>query len=143
MATLDRIRPPTTTPLATAWTPRRAIAAAVFLTVAIALVQVAQSSSFAGTGHEMQRLQTQKANLSAEVRLLEAEVAALSSLDRIERTARESLGMVPALRQEYIAVSVEAPREVLLPRPLPVMPEPQPTKSESWWRTWLSVLPLP
>ena len=49
--------------------------------------------------------------MTAEMHQLEAEVAALASLDRTERAARERLGMVPARNIQYISVSVEAPAD--------------------------------
>src|SRR5262245_39497145 len=125
MATLDRLAvPPSTPAAASAWKPRRAIAAAFVAATAIALLQVLQSRSFPNTGQKMQRLEADRADLTAQVRTLEAEVAALSSLDRTERAARERLGMVPARRSDFVSVTVEAPSGPLLPRPiLNSMPE--------------------
>jgi cell division protein FtsL len=114
------------------------------LAVAIALLQVIQTSSFAHTGQTLQQLETQKASLSAQTKNLEAEVAALSSLDRIDRTARDSLGMVPARNIEYLNVALEAPQGALLPRPLLTASTAEAVqKSQPWWRTLLSALPLP
>jgi cell division protein FtsL len=129
-------------PAAPAWKPRRAIAAAFVAATAIALLQVLQSSNFTNAGQKLQRLEAQRTDLSAQARQLEAEVAALSSLDRTERAARERLGMVPARRTDYVAVQVEAPSGPLLPRPIlnPVQREPQ---HESWWRSLIRELPTP
>ena len=142
MTTLDRLAPPTTaTPAASTWSPRRAIAVAVTLAIAIALLQVAQTSGFAHTGQTMQRLERQKTDLSAEIHTLEAEVAALSSLERTDRAARERLGMIPARRIDYLSVNVEAPSGVLLPRPI-ISPPAEETPSEPWWEPLVRILPF-
>jgi len=144
MATLDRLAPPPSVLRreGLAWRPRRAIAAALALATAIALLQVVQSSGQANVGQRLQRLEQDRAALTAQNHELEAEVAALSSLDRVERAARERLGMVPAGRVEHLSVAVEAPAGPLLPRPLvqaaPAAPAPEP-----WWRSLLKALPLP
>lgn len=144
MATLDRLAPPTTLPAEIpAWTPRRAIAVALALVAAIALLQVLQSSSVASTGENMQRLEQEKAQKTAGIHQLEKDVAALSSLDRIDRNARDRLGMVPARNIQYVSVNTEAPTVPLLPRPIidsTPIPEPQ---SEPWWESLIKALPLP
>jgi cell division protein FtsL len=142
MATLDRLAPPAPAPAAPAWTPRRAIAAAFIAATAIALLQVLQSSSFANTGAKMQKLEAQRADLTAQIKQMESEVAALSSLDRVERGARDRLGMVPARRFDFVSVDVESPSGPLLPRPLiHAVPDDQP-QPEPWWQSLLKSLPF-
>ena len=143
MATLDRFAPPPTALGRSTWSPRRAIIVTLTLAVIIALLQVLQSSSFAHTGHQLQRLEAQKTQMNAEMHQLEAEVAALASLDRTERAARERLGMVPARNIQYISVSVEAPADPLLPRPLLNNAQQTQTPSEPWYRSLYRALPLP
>jgi len=143
VATLDRLAPPLSTPAASAWKPRRAIAVAFVAATAIALLQVLQSSSFANTGHKMQRLEAERAERAAQVRQLEAEVAALSSLDRTERAARERLGMVPARRTDFVSVTVESPSGPLLPRPILNPVDETPVKTDHWWQSLFKALPLP
>jgi cell division protein FtsL len=121
--------------------PRRAIAAAMIVVVAIALLQVAQSSGFAHTGQTMQRLEQEKVDLTAQVHALEAEVAALSSLERTERAARERLGMVPARTTDYLNVNLPAPTGVLLPRPLAATPTPD-ERPDNWWQAVVRALPF-
>jgi len=144
MATLDRLAPAPSAVLRRegAWTPRRAIAAAVTVAVAIALLQVFQSGTFANTGADIRRLETERTDTLARIHDLEAEVSALSSLDRTERAARERLGMVPATNVTYIGVNVPAPEGFLLPRPLTVEPTPAPD-SRSWLERLLAAVPLP
>ena len=143
MATLDRLAPPPATPVASTWMPRRALATALFVVVAIALLQVAQSSGFAHTGQAMQRLEQQKVDLKAEVHQLEAEVAALSSLERVERAAMERLGLVPSATTDYLNVDVPAPEGVLLPRPIiSATPAGQPAEATPWWQALVQALPF-
>lgn len=142
MTTLDRLAPPTTaTPAASAWSPRRAIAVALSLAIAIALLQVAQTSGFAHTGQTMQRLERQKTDLQAEIHSLEAEVSALSSLERTDRAARERLGMVTAKRIDYLNVNVEPPSGVLLPRPI-IAPDNEQAPADPWWAPLVRILPF-
>jgi cell division protein FtsL len=144
MATLDRLSPPTTaTPTASTWPPRRAIAVVLACAAAIALLQVLQSSSFTHTGRELQRLERERTVLAAQVHQLEADVAALSSLERTERAARERLGMVPATRIEHITVAEALPSGPLLPRPLLSPGEAQrDEREERWWQSFLKALPF-
>jgi cell division protein FtsL len=143
MATLDRLGPaPAEAQPAPTWRPRRALAVALLVAATIALLQVVQSSSFAHTGQQMQRLQSERTALKAEVYDLEAEVASLSSLDRTERVAREKLGMIRAHNVSYLSVGVDAPAGPLLPRPL-VVPEEDQGYNEPWWESLYKALPLP
>ena len=146
MATLDRLSPPVSAPIAPAWTPRRAIAVALTLVAAIALIQVLQSSSIAHSAQGMRLLELRKSILQAEIHQLEADIAVLSSLDRIERSARDRLGMTPAENVTYLSVSVPASAGLLLPRPLsPVALDSETTgsDSESWWQALVRALPKP
>jgi cell division protein FtsL len=143
MATLDRlVAPPSVAPARPAWTPRRAIVVAVTLVTTIALLQVLQSSSVANTGQQMQRLEAERDRLTSESHQLEAEVAALSSLDRTERAARDRLGMVRASKIEYVSVSAEAPSGPLLPRPV-ANQRPEEPASQAWWQSLFKALPFP
>ncbi len=144
MATLDRLAPPPSAPLAPAWKPRRAIAVALIAAAAIALLQVFQSGSSVHTGLSLQRLERQQADLTASVHELEAQVAALSSLDRVERAARERLGFVPAKSILYLEVATEAPGGLLGPPPSIAAPAAAASESEAvpWWRDLLRATPF-
>ena len=148
MATLDRLGPPAAaSPLeGGAWKPRRAIAVALTVAAAIALLQVILSSTFTHTGQQLRDLENRRAELQAQIYQTEADVAALASLERMERIARERLGMVPAKVNHHVAVSVEAPTGALLPRPI-VQPRPDtqtPNNEEQpWWQALVQALPLP
>ena len=51
--------------------------------------------------------------------------------------------MVPARNIQYVSVSVEAPSDPLLPRPLLNNAKQVQTPSEPWWRSLYKALPLP
>jgi cell division protein FtsB len=145
MATLDRLAPPPSAsvlrPGGQTWTPRRAIAASLVVAVAIALLQVFQSGTFANTGANIQKLETERIDSLARIHDLEADVSALSSLDRTERAARDRLGMVPAFNITYISVDETAPEGPLLPRPVTDVPTPVPDQ-RAWWERLLQAIPL-
>jgi cell division protein FtsL len=150
MATLDRLGPPAAaSPVEgrAAWKPRRAIAVALTVAAAIALLQVVLSSTFTHTGQQLRDLENQRDQLQAQIYQTEADVAALSSLDRTERIARDRLGMVPAHVSQYISVDVEAPRGALLPQPIVQLPSQDGSQDTSenqpWWKTLIKALPLP
>jgi len=83
----------------------------------------------------MQHLETQRDDLSAQVRQLEADVATLSSLDRTERAARDRLGMIPARKTDFVVVNVQAPSDPLLPRPILNSVDHAPIKTDHWWQS--------
>ena len=149
MATLDRLGPPAAASPSfearAAWKPRRAIAVALTVAAAIALLQVILSSTFTHTGQQLRNLEQQRAELQAQIFQTEADIAALASLERTERVARERLGMVPARVNQYVAVSVEGPSGALLPRPLVQIAPPETVSGEgqAWWRALIQALPLP
>ncbi len=139
MATLDRLVPPVALPLeGPTWRPRRAIAVAIIAAAAIALLLVSQSSNVANTGETLRRLEREQTERQARVHSLEAEVAALASLDRVERQARERLGMIAARNIVYLEVAVEAPAGALLPRP--VSEDAAPRASSERGTSWLDRL---
>jgi cell division protein FtsL len=108
----------------------------------VGLWQVIQISDATTTGFNISRLERERLDWQASVRELEAEVAALTSLERVEREARERLGMVPAPQELHLEVNVPAPRQQLIPRrfldeeALPAEP------AGSWWEPLLRLLPF-
>ena len=108
---------------------------------AVGLLQVLQTTRTAGFGYELRAFERERATLSAEVRLLEADIAQISRLDYVRDQATERLGMVPAERTLRIAVGVPAPRVVPLPERY-VGAEPAPAPIErSWWERLVGGLP--
>src|SRR3972149_5467447 len=64
-------------------------------------------------------------------------------LGRGGRAAKERLGMVPARKVEYLSVTVEAPSDPLLPRPI-IRPAAAPGPGdEPWWGSPHKALPFP
>ena len=125
---------------------RAVVPLALALVVAGALLQVNQFSRAASTGYQINGLSQQRAAKQAENHAIEAEVARLSSLARIDIEARVRLGMVPAERRLSISVNQAAPaRETLptrfLPQSKPVAPAAAPTH-EPFWKRLLRLLPF-
>ena len=112
------------------------LTAAGVIVVALALWQVAQSSDAATTSFTIQRLERERLQLQARVHALEAEVAYLSSLARIETEARGRLGLVKPERREIITIDVPPP-EAQHPIPTRFLPDPEPSMdvpSAPWWK---------
>lgn len=100
---------------------------ATAMVAAAALMPVVQSTLATTTGYETQRLERQRNDLQAAIYQQQTEIAALGSLERIDREARERLKMVPATGG--IAVSVSrppAPTSEIPARYLPVNDDAQP-----------------
>jgi len=123
--------------------PGVVIAAALAAVALAAMIQVVQSSDATTRGYQVQQLERRRLELEARVHEKEAEVAFLSSLDRVEREARTRLGMVPAEQRLYMQMSEPVPREQLLPtRFLPPAEAAPAGGGRPWWRRLLDRLPL-
>ena len=104
-------------------------------------LQVLQSSRTATAGYELRTLERQRAELSAEVRLLEAEIARMANLEAIHAAAIERLGMVPPERSLRIAVAVPAPVVVPMPERYVKQAAPLPAEHVPWWERLLRSVP--
>jgi cell division protein FtsL len=102
---------------------------AVALLVAAAALQVNQFSAVTGTGYEIEELQRERAAKQALNHDLEAEVARLSSLARVEIEARLELGMVPPNEVRHISIVGAVPDHQTLPTRY--LPEGEPAAEES------------
>lgn len=147
MAALQRPALPLPRPLARPRSAKLWIAAAGALVVAVALIQVNQFSRVTSTGYEIDALSRQRADKLAANQDLEAKVAQLSSLARVDLEARTRLGMQPAAKTLYIDVNATVPGQQSLPtRYLPRDPAPDPpaTEGESkpLWKRLLDKLPF-
>ena len=116
--------------------------------VIIGLLQIVQTSEATTASFAIQRLEQRRLELEASVRGLEADVAALSSLERIERESQR-LGLVPPAAQETVEVNV--PRtggdEHLLPsRFAPagegMVEEDTSSDGSAWWDDLQDLLPF-
>lgn len=106
-----------------------------------------QTSQATTTNFSIQRLDQQKLELEAEVSGLEAQVASLSSLSRIEREARR-LGLTAPAARRSVLVNVPSPGgEALLPAQFAPAKEDEAgmeghSDSSEWWETLLKPLPF-
>ncbi len=125
---------------------RLLIGIAVLLVIGVALLQVNQFSRLASTGYQINDLNGQRAARQAENHDLEAEVASLSSLARVDWEARTRLKMEPAKQKLYIDVNHALPgRQSLptrfLPQEKPAPPAP-PAQHQPFWKRALKLLPF-
>lgn len=128
---------------------RLALFAVAVLVTGVALLQVHQFSQVTSTGYQVDGLTQVRAEKQARNHELEAEVAALSSLGRVDWEARTRLHMEPPKQRLYIDVNQPAPqRETLPTRFLPAggsqagAAQPGATPSQPFWRRVLKLLPL-
>lgn len=124
------------------WSLRRVLFWAFIAVALVGLWQVIQISEVTTTGFNISRLGREQLNWQASVHELEAEVAALTSLERVEREARERLGMVPAEERLHLEVSVPAPRQQLIPRRYLDEELLSSESGDSWWEPLLRLLPF-
>jgi cell division protein FtsL len=121
----------------------RVVGALAMLTViAGALLQVNQLSAVTGQGYRIEELKRERAAKQAENHELEAEVARLSSLARVEIEARTRLEMAPPKRTLHLPVNRPVPDHQTLPtRFLPSQPETIERDDPPFWRRVLDLLP--
>lgn len=118
------------------------IVAVAMLAIAVAgLVQVLQTSRVAEMGYHLRALETERTELDAQIRLLEARLAGSSNLEWLREQAQTRLGMVPAEEQLSITVGVPAPNVVPLPRRYVVVPERTAPPEPSWWEELIGTIP--
>jgi cell division protein FtsL len=124
------------------------VAGAVVLIVAAAALQVNQFSHAASTGYTIDQLTQERAAKQAENHDLEAEVAQLSSLSRVESEARGRLGLVPATRKVYVTVNQPVPNGQSLPLRFQLQAlaaaaaSPAPPAAPPLWKRLLHLLPF-
>lgn len=114
--------------------------------IIIGLLRVVQTSQATTANFAVQELQQEKLELETSVRQIEAEVAGLSSLARIEREAKR-LGLVTPAAYESVDVNVawEAAGERLPTRFAPEESEEADgghPDGSPWWRDLLRHLPF-
>jgi cell division protein FtsL len=119
---------------------------AILLVLAVAALQVNQFSRLTSTGYEIDQLNQLRAAKQAQNHELEAEVARLSSLARVDWEARVDHHMVPATRKLYIAVNQPVPQRETLPTRF--LPQPSPVATaesapgDPIWKRLLKLLPF-
>jgi cell division protein FtsL len=122
----------------------------VVLTIALVAVGLAgllpllQSSQTTTTGYNIRQLERQRNDWEARIHELEAEIASLAALDRIENEARERLHMEAPEHTVYITVDVPRPESQPVPdRFLPPKKQEGVKEDQSWWQSLLDLLPFP
>jgi hypothetical protein len=120
------------------------VAVTLGLLVTAALLQVNQFSRVTSTGYQINDLNRERAKKQAENHQIEADVARLSSLGRVDIEARVRLGMVPAPRTLSISVNQPVPpRESLPTRFLPPeQPAAAAAAARPWWKRALMFIPF-
>jgi len=124
------------------WSLRRILALAFGAVALLGLLQVIQTSDATSTGYNISRLEQERLDWSAQVHRLEAEVASLTSLERVEREARGRLGMVPAETVLYLEVEVTPPRQQRIPRRFLTSEPGVGAAGTPWWEALLKLLPF-
>ena len=108
----------------------------------VGLLQVLQTSRAASMGYELTALERERAQLSAEVRMSEAEIASAIHIDHIREEATTRLGMVRPEQTMQVAVNAPAPRVVPLPERYVAQVEAPPVvERRSWWEDLLRAAP--
>ncbi|MGD9932760.1 MAG: hypothetical protein AB7T37_03495 [Dehalococcoidia bacterium] len=103
---------------------------------------VLQSSAATSRGFEIRDLEAEQAQLRTDISLLEGDVARLTSLERVERRARD-LGLEQSIEPPlFVTVDTPGPSPARIPSEyLPSNAAAKPV-AEPWWRdvlSWLSI----
>jgi cell division protein FtsL len=143
MSALDRLIPrPISRPLSQPLGLRPVILGAFLVIALVGLLHVVQTSGLTATGYDLRELEQARLGRQAQVHQLEAEVAALTSMERIEGEARGRLGMVAPAKVETLEVHTLPPAQQLIPqRYFPEVAESTP-KAGSWQQRLLRLLPF-
>ncbi len=124
-------------PIAKVRSARGALILVAAAVLGIALVQVNEFSRLTSTGYQNNELTAERSSRQADNHALEAEVASLSSLARVDWEARTRLHMEPPKQTLYIEVNSAAPgRQTLPTRFLPAqgpVAAPTPAGGTSLW----------
>jgi len=106
-----------------------------------ALLPVLQNSGATSRGFDVQRLQGDETRLNSDIRVVESEVASLTSLNRITQRAAE-IGLGPAIAPYYVTVDEPGPSPAKVPSEYLPGPAPKGGQPDPWWRSLLSWVPL-
>ena len=114
---------------------------ALLVLAAVGLFQVLQTSRAATAGYDLRAMERERAVLSADVRLLEAEIAQRARVEAVRTAATERLGMAPPEQTVRVSVAAQAPSGKPLPERYVARPEPVPTARAMWWERLLRRVP--
>jgi hypothetical protein len=118
------------------------LVAAVAVLGLSAMLPVLQNSSATSQAFETRDLRAQRDALNGDVNLLEADIARLTSLVRIERRAAD-IGLAPATSQVFVTVGEPGPAPAKIPAEYLPAPAAPGGRSAPWWQSLLRRLPLP
>ena len=131
-------------------TKGRPLSMPVVLTIALvavglaALLPLLQSSQTTTTGYNIRQLDRERNDWEARIHELEAEIASLAALDRVEKEARQRLNMQAPEQTVYLSVDVASPESQPVPdRFLPPKKQESAKEDQSWWQSLLDLLPFP
>lgn len=128
----------------------RSLGMPVVLTIALvaiglaALLPLLQKSEAVNTNYTIRQLERQRNDWEARIHELEAEVASLAALDRIDREARQRLNMEEPEDTVYLTVDVASPDSQPVPDRFRSPDKQESAKEDqSWWQSLLDLLPFP
>lgn len=117
------------------------ISVALLSVAAVGLVQVLQTARVAEVGYTLRDLELERQSLDANIRLLEAQIAQTSNLERLRDQAVTRLGMVVPQDTMRISVTAPAPANQPLPRRYVQVPEREPVPEPAWWEELIGSIP--
>jgi len=79
----------------------------VMLILFLLFLRVRQNEQMARINMDIRKVEKESAALNREINDLTIKTATLSALDRVEKIAREKLGMIPPENTEYVDLSGE------------------------------------
>jgi cell division protein FtsL len=106
------------------------------------LLPLLLSSRVIHTSEGIRQMEGVRNDWQARIQELQAEIAVLGSLDRIENEARQRLGMVPPEDTVYITVDQPAPEKQVIPLRFLLPKEDQSLQDSSWWESILDIFHL-
>jgi len=112
------------------------VLAAIVVAGLAAMLPVLQNSTATSRGFQVQRLDAEQTRINGELRLLEADVAQLTSLPRIQRRAAE-IGLGPGETPIYVTITEPGPAPAKIPSEYLPGPAPKTDEPESWWQSLL------
>ena len=112
------------------------VLAAIVIAGLAAMLPVLQNSTATSRGFDVQRLQNEQTRINGDIRLLEADVAQLTSLPRIQRRAAE-IGLGPAETPIYVTIDEPGPAPAKIPAEYLPGPAPKTDEPESWLHSLL------
>ena len=106
------------------------------------LLPLLLSSRVIHTSEDIRQMEGVRNDWQARIQELQAEIAVLGSLDRIEKEAQQRLGMVPPEDTLYVTIDQPAPEKQVIPLRFLLPKEDQSHQDSSWWESILDMFHL-